>query len=482
MKRKATIFLLLVFLVFAAGVAFGEELIAGVGTTGTSTTGDTKSDTYEAGVYGISSGGLTNYQAQAFTQAVSSELNSYISLLQQGGLTAQEQQLVDMANAFKGLLPQYQELWGVVKTGTPLYFASDGTVFTTNIQDQWIYNTPAIYLGSGSALLCTWSQCFFNFQTGEGSQFYNAMWSQIAPQLSPSASTVKVGDQTVLHVQYSDIGQTTTAGETETGITSYNATMTVGSVSQSTSTQSVVTDKGGNQIGSVTQTSKMSTGTKTVAGQDVSDKTYTWTHTVNYDLLGQTSTKNTVSTSVTYNYNYFDEGCTAFCSSPLVLDMDGNSKLEASQGKWEPHPGHFDKKRVAPFDFFGNGFPVVMEWVGPNDGLLCVPKSDGSIDGTCLFGVAEGFPDGFSKLSLSDKNGDGKLTGDELSGLFVWQDLNQNAKPDAGEVKSASELGITQINTTSQKGIGVFVMNGKSRYVFDWWPTMADTKKVKNNQ
>jgi hypothetical protein len=71
--------------------------------------------------------------------------------------------------------------------------------------------------------------------------------------------------------------------------------------------------------------------------------------------------------------------------SPVVLDLDGDGAIEASSGKYLAHPSEFDYcGYVAMFDFHGNGFPVLTEWVGENDGLLCRPEADGSVKGANL--------------------------------------------------------------------------------------------------
>jgi len=164
--------------------------------------------------------------------------------------------------------------------------------------------------------------------------------------------------------------------------------------------------------------------------------------------------------------------------SPIVLNLNGTGYLEASAGRWFPHPQQFFVDRRALFDFYGNGFPVAMEWVGPNDGLLCRPHPDGSVDGSCLFGTATGFKTGYEQLASLDENLDGYLTGKELAGLMVWQDKNGNARVDAGELRSVKECGITEIGIRNTNARGTFVMNGKKQVMFDWWPTVLSLRKV----
>lgn len=434
-----------------------DTRIAGAGDT----TGTVQS-TEQHATYQLSAETLKAYSAQniAYSTAVQNELQKYITLLRTSGApSSQIDQLIAMAAAFKSMAPAYEELWAAIaNTGSPLYFSDDGRVFVGSVQDLTNYDTPTVYLASGSSLLCTWSQCFWNFDVG--GTFTNAMAGQVIPRINPSLTNQ------VFEVNYSDIGQTTQAAQTETGITKYQVTLNQTSTTTTTTKESVVQNNWGQQIDQQTKNQTI-------------DGLFNWTRTLNYDLLGTTYQKTTVDTKKGYNYYYFDEGCKAHCCSPLVLDVTGSGKIEASQGQWRPHPGKFDKTRVAEFDFWGNGFPVLMEWVGPHDGLLCVPKADGTVDGTCFFGVVEGYLDGFGKLTLLDKNHDGVISGDELKGLCVWQDKNQNGRIDDGELQAVTALGITRINLAHNKsGVGSFVMNGRSRYMFDWWPTMAEVKKV----
>ena len=163
--------------------------------------------------------------------------------------------------------------------------------------------------------------------------------------------------------------------------------------------------------------------------------------------------------------------------TPIVLDMDGDKRLQASAGQWLPH-NSIEKDTRRAFDINGDGFPEVIEWVGPNDGLL-VQYDGGEINGNHLFGDAGGFKHGFEKLSLLDTNNDGVLNGSELETLSVWQDKNSNAKVDSGEVQTLEELNITSIGVKHRMFTASFTQNGESKMLWDWHPSTHMVKKIK---
>lgn len=164
--------------------------------------------------------------------------------------------------------------------------------------------------------------------------------------------------------------------------------------------------------------------------------------------------------------------------SPILLDMDGDGAIEASGGEWLPH-STLHQERMAFFDLYGDGFPVLMEWPGPNDGILCAPNPDGSIDGTNLFGTATGFKDGYEALRVLDKNNDGKLTGDELDGLVIWTDVNSDARPQPEELQSLAHYNITELSLKHNRYVSSFVRDGKTQRMFDWWPQTFELNRVR---
>lgn len=72
------------------------------------------------------------------------------------------------------------------------------------------------------------------------------------------------------------------------------------------------------------------------------------------------------------------------------------------------------------------------------------------MNGNRLFGDANGkYSSGYEKLAQLDADGNGSLSGAELSGLKVWQD-NGDAKVQAGEMKSLADVGVDQISVQRQ--------------------------------
>jgi hypothetical protein len=164
--------------------------------------------------------------------------------------------------------------------------------------------------------------------------------------------------------------------------------------------------------------------------------------------------------------------------SPLLLDLDGDGSIEASGGEWLPHK-QLHRDRMAFFDFHGDRFPVLMEWPGPNDGILCQPPETGTMNGTHLFGTSTGFQNGYESLRTKDRDGDGKIRGSELRGLSVWQDRNSDARPQTGEVTPVEDLHITELSIHHNKFVSYYIKDGKTEKMFDWWPQTFELNRVK---
>jgi len=254
------------------------------------------------------------------------------------------------------------------------------------------------------------------------------------------------------------------------------------STSVTRTTQTDIVETGSQSTQTVTAELTVGPGTVLIGDRDAGGTPFVvafGSSNLNLNTHTHTDTTRDVTNTHTTSTRYTVTG--TLDSSPIVLDLVGSGGIEASGGSWQPHPHTFNAKHRALFDFFGNGFPVAMEWVGPNDGLLVKPKADGSVDGSCLFGNATGYTNGYEQLAGLDSNRDGKVSGKELQGLSVWQDKNGNAKCEAGELRTVQALGISEFNLKHTDFKSSYVINGKSQAMFDWWPTMFEIKKNKQS-
>ncbi|MCK9372540.1 MAG: hypothetical protein M0P91_05035, partial [Sulfuricurvum sp.] len=124
---------------------------------------------------------------------------------------------------------------------------------------------------------------------------------------------------------------------------------------------------------------------------------------------------------------------------PLALDMDRDGFISttalATSGTY--------------FDITGDGLRERVGWISPADALLSYDKNEnGQIDGIDeVFGSLS--ESGFEELKRTiDSNHDNKIDRrDELfAQLQVWNDANQDAEVQSGELKSLSDAGITMID------------------------------------
>jgi tetratricopeptide (TPR) repeat protein len=133
------------------------------------------------------------------------------------------------------------------------------------------------------------------------------------------------------------------------------------------------------------------------------------------------------------------------------------------------------------FDLDGSGLQRRWGWLTTNSAWLVYDQAgSGRItSGLQMFGNVTFWifwRDGYAALSSLDDNGDGVLSGDELRGLSLWQDLNGNGVCDPGEVRPVSDYGITAIDCRSElhdSGIpfnprGISFLDGATRATYDW--------------
>jgi len=137
--------------------------------------------------------------------------------------------------------------------------------------------------------------------------------------------------------------------------------------------------------------------------------------------------------------------------SPIALDLDGDGRISTSGNSTAKERVDNHVGSTVQFDLDADGKTDQVEWLsGGKDGFLVDTReiaADGSLNGKALFGDMGGkFSDGFQKLAQLDSDQDGQLIGNELNSLGVWVD-NGNGRLDAGELKSLSELKLSQLST-----------------------------------
>ncbi|WGL95810.1 S8 family serine peptidase [Arsenophonus nasoniae] len=165
---------------------------------------------------------------------------------------------------------------------------------------------------------------------------------------------------------------------------------------------------------------------------------------------------------------------------PLLLDLSG-------------HGVHMSDMRDAVlFDMDHSGTLKRTGWADRQTGILVIDDGSGQIKNVSQMfseyyggrvggnGVAgeKIFADGFAALGSEDSNQDGVIDKrDPIWGqLRVWLDASHDAKVDAGELKTLTELGITQINVQSANknevrdgnrvvASGSFMMQGQTREI-----------------
>lgn len=178
------------------------------------------------------------------------------------------------------------------------------------------------------------------------------------------------------------------------------------------------------------------------------------------------------------NYGYTTSPPPPTPGDPIVVDLDLNGVPDVSKGINTPH-NFFDKSRAVLFDINADGVKDLMEWIGPNDGLLIFFKNDKyteEVDGFNLMSNAFGFENGFEKLfEMFDINKDRVIDKTEMEGLYVWQDKNQDAKVQKNELIKLQDLKINKIVLSYGENKMESVMykeDGSIIKTWQWWPSV----------
>lgn len=160
-------------------------------------------------------------------------------------------------------------------------------------------------------------------------------------------------------------------------------------------------------------------------------------------------------------------------ASPIAFDLNGDGKIGVtglSSAKMRNPKNTFVPKGAVNFDLLATGTHLRTEWLDRGvDGFLvddrdgkvsAAARSNGKIDGSVLFGNAGGYANGFTKMAkifdtpammadnsgLVPKTSDKVLRGEQLNGLKVWQDKNQDGLVQAAELSTLQALGITEVS------------------------------------
>lgn len=138
-------------------------------------------------------------------------------------------------------------------------------------------------------------------------------------------------------------------------------------------------------------------------------------------------------------------------ASPVAFDLNGDGRIGTTgETTAKDRLEGTQMGRTVNFDIDGDGKKDQIEWLnGSGDGML-VDNSDGNaahdMNGKRLFGDEGGkYENGYQKLAMRDRDGDGVLRGEELEGLQMWVD-NGDAEVQDGELRDLAGLGITEVN------------------------------------
>jgi hypothetical protein len=139
-----------------------------------------------------------------------------------------------------------------------------------------------------------------------------------------------------------------------------------------------------------------------------------------------------------------------------------------------------DQSARVRFDLDGTGRQLEWQWITRDAAWLVFdPRQTGKITSSIqMFGNRSFLlfcSDGYQSLALLDDDGNGSISGSELSGLALWNDINSDGISDPGEVKPVSEHGITSLSTSSRihssgmpySAAGATFEEGSARPTFD---------------
>ncbi len=162
--------------------------------------------------------------------------------------------------------------------------------------------------------------------------------------------------------------------------------------------------------------------------------------------------------------------------SPIIFPLRAETSLA----------GLLDTTKTVQFDLEGNGLPAAWPWVNPGAAFLVWdPQHTGRItSGRQLFGSVTWWvfwDTGYQALAALDDNQDGWLTGEELTGIAVWHDVNSNGVSEPGEILGFSALNIKriavypnmQLDRVPGHRTGIQFNDGHTAPTYDWMPVRS---------
>ena len=157
--------------------------------------------------------------------------------------------------------------------------------------------------------------------------------------------------------------------------------------------------------------------------------------------------------------------------TPIVVPLTANTSFQ----------NLIDLQSPVSFDYSGQGLKLKAGWLKPGAAwLVWDPKEQQKItSGFQLFGSVtwvSSWDNGYLALGSLDDDGDGRIAGEELAGLALWQDLNQNGVSDAGEVRPVRDFDVVSLNYDHarvtkdfwESSAGVTFGSGETRPTYDW--------------
>jgi hypothetical protein len=161
-------------------------------------------------------------------------------------------------------------------------------------------------------------------------------------------------------------------------------------------------------------------------------------YTVTATNACSTATANfTVGLSGNKTYQIYRE---FWAQSPISLNLTGQ-KLNLNNFKLTKVDFKLSKDSIGKVFWFASQETPLLVWD---------PESKGKIeDGKQLFGswtFGKVWENGYEALAELDKNKDSVLNGEELKGIRLWKDIDQNGISEKGEVVDLQNYGIKQIS------------------------------------